>query len=130
MQVKVGIDIIEVNRIKESIDSLGEKFINRIFTPQEIAYCESKKKMRYEHYAVRFAAKEATFKAISSLFPDKYMLSWKNVETINNKEGKPQIEFVSFSAEMEKYLKNVESMDISLSHLKEYAVANVTVLIK
>ena len=72
MEIKTGIDIIEISRIKESIDELQDKFINKIYTDNEIKYCESKKNQRYQHYAARFAAKEATFKAISSFVENKY----------------------------------------------------------
>ena len=64
MRVLTGIDIIEIERIKQSIDNLENRFINEIFTPKEIEYCESKRKARYQHYAARFAAKEAIFNAI------------------------------------------------------------------
>ena len=65
MEYKVGNDIIEVERVESSIQKLGESFLNRVFTPAEIEYCESKNKMKYQHYAARFAGKEAIFKAIS-----------------------------------------------------------------
>ena len=89
MKIKSGIDIIEVDRIKKAIEDTGENFIQRVYTEQEIKYCESKNKNKYQHYAARFAVKEATFKAISTLLKDKYSISWKNVETINDDNGKP-----------------------------------------
>lgn len=64
MQIKSGIDIIEVERIKSSIDEMGDNFLNRVYTENEIQYCESKKKNKYQGYAARFAVKEAAFKAI------------------------------------------------------------------
>ncbi len=129
MQIKVGIDIIEVERIKQSIEELGESFINKIFTDEEKAYCESKKKTKYEHYSARFAVKEATFKAISTLLKDKYSISWKNIETLNDKNNKPIIHFVSLEKEVEKELNKIQSIDVSISHIKEYAIANVSILI-
>ena len=75
MKITCGTDIIEIERIKESIESLQDKFLQEIFTKQEIDYCESKKNMRYQHYAVRFAAKEAVFKAISCALEDKFEIS-------------------------------------------------------
>ena len=62
MQIKSGIDIIEVERIKSSIDEMGDNFLNRVYTENEIQYCESKKKNKYQSYAARFAVKEAAFK--------------------------------------------------------------------
>lgn len=130
MQVMVGTDIIEVDRVKKSIEDLGESFIDKVFTDKEINYCKNKKRMKFQHYAARFAAKEATFKAISELLKDKYSISWKNMQVINNEQGKPKIEFISLTKEVEKELKKIISIDLSLSHIKEYAVANVTILIQ
>ncbi|MBQ2917521.1 MAG: 4'-phosphopantetheinyl transferase superfamily protein, partial [Clostridia bacterium] len=67
MKILCGTDIIEIGRIKESIERSGEKFVNLLFTPAEIEYCESKRNAKYYHYAGRFAAKEAIFKAVSPL---------------------------------------------------------------
>ncbi len=126
MQIKSGIDIIEVERIKNSID---ENFLNKVYTENEIQYCESRKKNKYQSYAARFAVKEAAFKAISTLIKDKYSISWKNVETINDETGKPSIKFISLTKEVEKELAKIESIDVSISHLEEYAVATVNILI-
>jgi len=130
MQIKSGIDIIEVSRIQESIDDLGEKFVKKIFTEQEIKYCESKNKNKYQHYAARFAVKEAVFKAISTLLADKYSIAWKNIETINDKNGKPVVKFVSLTKEVEKELDKITSIDVSISHIKEYAVATVNAIVE
>ena len=70
MQIKSGIDIIEVERIKSSIDEIGDNFLDRVYTENEIQYCESKKKNKYQSYAARFAVKEAAFKAISTFIKD------------------------------------------------------------
>ena len=130
MKIKSGIDIIEVDRIKKAIEDTGENFIQRVYTEQEIKYCESKNKNKYQHYAARFAVKEATFKAISTLLKDKYSISWKNVETINDDNGKPKIKFISLTKELEEELDKIVSIDVSISHLKEYAVASVSVLLQ
>ena len=124
MKIKCGTDIIEISRIKKSIEDLGDIFINKIFTEDEIAYCESKKKQKYQHYAARFAAKEAMFKAISESLNDKYELCWKNYEVVCDEDGKPHINILGINTD------NIESMDISLSHCKEYATANVVILYK
>jgi holo-[acyl-carrier protein] synthase len=121
MQIKCGIDIIEISRIKESIEDMGEKFIQRVYTQKEIEYCESKKNAKYQHYAARFAAKEAFFKAISECFP-KYEITWQDIEITNDINGRPKVEL------LKNAISNIESIDISLSHCKEYAVANVTIL--
>ena len=122
MKIKCGVDIIEISRIKESIENLGERFINRVFTEKEIEYCESKKNQKYQHYAARFAAKEAVFKALSWKIEDKYAICWKDIEVVDDKQGRPSLNIIGMN------LNDIENIDISLSHCKEYAVANVTVL--
>ena len=117
MRVTCGTDIIEISRIKKAIDSL-QSFKTRIFTKNEIEYCESKNASKYEHYAARFAAKEAIYKALNK------ELSWTDVEIINNEKGKPEIRFLNNTN------LDYESIDISLSHCKEYATANVAVIYK
>ena len=89
MQIKTGIDIIEVNRIKEAIQDLDEKFLKRVYTNYEIEYCNSKNNMKYQHFAARFAAKEAVFKAISNKLKSKYDISWTDIEIKNDENGKP-----------------------------------------
>lgn len=103
---------------------MGKKFLERVFTKKEIEYCESKKAQKYQHYAARFAAKEATFKAISWKLKDKYEISWKDIEVENDKQGRPNINLIGVD------LENIEDIDISISHCKNYAVAYVTVLSK
>ena len=125
MKILTGTDIIEINRIKESIESLGENFKNKIYTEKEIEYCESKKNAKYQHYAGRFAAKEAIFKAISELLDDKFEILWKDAEILNDDQGKPRVTFTS-----KKIQEKIEDIDISISHCKEYASANVVVICK
>lgn len=121
MNITCGTDIIEVERIKKAVEKLGEKFLNRIYTQKEIEYCESKKTVKYEHYAARFAAKEAILKAISPYLRSKYDITWQDMEILNNKEGRPYT-----NLNKEKITKNIE-VDISLSHIKDYAIANCVV---
>ena len=124
MRVKCGTDIIEIDRIKDSIEKLGNPFLERVFTKKEIDYCESKNKQKYQHYAARFAAKEAVFKALSENIKDKFSVSWKDFEVVNDEQGRPKLNVYNVN------LDNIEDIDISISHCKNYAVANVTVLIK
>lgn len=124
MKVKCGVDIIEISRIKESIENIGDSFLNRVYTKREIDYCESRGKSKYEHYAARFAVKESVFKAISEMVEDKYSITWKDIETLNDEQGRPKVEIL--------LVKNskIENIDVSISHCKEYAIANVVVLLK
>ena len=124
MRVNCGTDIIEIDRVKDSIEKLGNPFLDKVFTKKEIDYCESKNKQKYQHYAARFAAKEAAFKALSENIKDKFSVSWKDFEVVNDEQGKPKLNVYNVN------LDNIEDIDISISHCKNYAVANVTVLIK
>lgn len=125
MKILTGTDIIEIERIKESIENLENKFIKEIYTEKEIEYCESRRGAKYQHYAARFAAKEAIFKAISKLLNNKYEISWKNAEVLNDENGKPYVNFINTNI-----IEKIEDIDISISHCKDYAIANVVLIEK
>lgn len=122
MKISCGTDIIEIERIKESIETMGERFLERVYTKDEVAYCESKNAQKYQHYAARFAAKEAVFKAISESFQDKYAISWRDIEVVNNEQGRPRV-ILHIQGK-----QKIESIDLSISHCKAYATANVVVV--
>ena len=122
MKITTGIDIIEIDRIKQSIEDTDGKFCTRVYTEKEIEYCESKKAQKYQHYAARFAAKEAVFKAVSPLLQNKYDIGWKDIEILNDENGRPFVNILN------KNIKCIENIDISMSHCKEYAVANVIIV--
>ena len=129
MRVSCGTDIIEIERIKKSVNGeTGEKFISTVFTGKEIEYCESKRNQKYQHYAGRFAGKEAIFKALSENI-EKYKighggnLAWHDFEILNNKDGRPKIK-------LNCNIPELESIDISISHCKDYAIANVVAIYK
>ena len=122
MKVTCGTDIIEIERVKNSIEKLGTKFLNKVFTDEEIEYCESKRSQKYQHYAARFAAKEAAFKAISWKLNDKYEITWKDFEISNDEQGRPKLNISGID------LNDIEDIDLSMSHCKQYAIANVTIL--
>lgn len=123
MKIKCGTDIVDVARFSFENKSIEEAFIKRVFTECEIEYCESKKGSKYQHYAARFAAKEAVFKAISEELNDKFEISWKNIQVKNDENGRPLIDFI------DRKFDNIKSIDLSLSHLKDYAVATCVVII-
>ena len=124
MDMTCGIDIIEIDRIKESIDTLEERFLNRIFTQNEIKYCESKNAQKYQHYAVRFSAKEAVLKALTKYLDDKFSVEWKDIEVVNDETGRPSVVINN------KIIEKIDMIDVSLSHCKQYAVANSVVIWK
>lgn len=124
MKIKCGTDIVEIERVKSSIEKLGDKFLNKVYTQEEIKYCESKGKQKYQHYAARFAVKEAAFKAVSEQIKDKYSICWKDFETTNDDNGRPNINILGINS------KQIENIDVSISHCKQYATANVVILYK
>lgn len=121
MKITTGTDIIEVNRIEESIEKFGDKFLKEIFTDKEIEYCNNKKN-KYQHYAARFAAKEAIFKAISELLDSKYDIKWTEIEILHGKNEKPV-------AHILKDIEELNDLDVSLSHIKEYATATCVAIL-
>ncbi len=122
MKIRTGTDIIEIERVKNSIEETEGKFCERVYTSKEIEYCESKKMQKYQHYAGKFSGKEAIFKAISATLKNKYEIGWKDIEILNDENGRP---FVKLN---DKFMLNIEDIDISISHCKEYAIANVIVV--
>ena len=120
MKIKTGIDIIEIERVKQSIEETDGKFCEKVYTEKEIEYCESKKIQKYQHYAARFAAKEAVLKAISQLLESKFDIEWKDIEIQNDENGRPYVNIL-------KHGVHIDNIDISISHCKTYAVASVVV---
>lgn len=110
-----GIDIVEIERIQKAIDRWGDAFLNHVFTDEEITYCQKHKKSA-QHFAARFAAKEAVYKAIDNA---RHPLGWKDIKILNDKTGKPYcvINNTDFNREIL----------ISISHSNHYAVANAFV---
>lgn len=118
----IGIDIIEVARIAKQISGESNSFVKKVFTSNEIEYCEKKIKNKAQNYAARFAAKEAFFKAIGTGWRDG--LSWKEIETTNDELGKPDIILIGKAKELAENLK-ILKIHVSVSHIKELAVAVV-----
>lgn len=120
--VSCGNDIIRISRVKDSIEQVGETFLKRVYTDEEINYCESRRMCKYQSYAARFAAKEAVYKAIA---PDTSEdVEWKTIEVKREKNGKPYIKLYGKIKELAE-IKKIESMDLSLSHDGDYAMATV-----
>lgn len=107
----IGIDIIEVERV-EKLGLKSSRFLEKIFTPREIAYC-SRKANKFQHFAARFAAKEAFFKALGKRIP------WKDVELVNLASGKPTLELASGRE------WPFRQAHVSISHLARLALAVV-----
>jgi holo-[acyl-carrier protein] synthase len=123
MKIGTGVDLIEVRRIKEAINKWQETFLNKIFTHREIRYAHEKR-FYFENLAARFAAKEAIFKAIGNL-----NLRWQDIEILNNGEGKPLV-YLNKRARMLLRKEKINQIQVSLTHTREYAVAQAVVLRK
>ena len=119
MAIYCGVDIIEIDRLKNSIENV-DGFKDRVFTAGEIAYCENRKKARFESYAARFAAKEAVMKALGTGMADG--LGWKQIEILNNDKGKPYAVLSQRALELYESMC-AKGMDVSISHCSDYAVA-------
>jgi holo-[acyl-carrier protein] synthase len=121
-----GVDIVEIFRMRDAIDRWGEAFLTRIFTPREIKYSNSRR-LSHQHFAARFAAKEAVVKAFGEA--RKHPLNWTEIEVLNDREGKPIIEFHDDALKLKK-AKKISDVIVSLSHSKNYAIANAILLKK
>lgn len=115
----IGIDLIKIQRMKDVIDKWGEKFLDRVFTENEIAYCYERKEP-YLSLAVRFAAKEALIKAMGS----EISVSLRDIEILNYDNGKPSIKVKNRLEEFFKE-KEIKHCYLSLSHEKEFGMACV-----
>jgi holo-[acyl-carrier protein] synthase len=121
MIVGTGIDIAEVPRIRQSIGRFGARFLERVFTEEEIRYCDSRAN-RFERYAARFAAKEAAMKALGTGW--NHGVRWRDCEVVRQPSGRPTIAFHGKAKEFAARL-GVKNAALSLSHTGEQAIAQV-----
>jgi holo-[acyl-carrier protein] synthase len=110
----IGIDIIEIQRIKESIEKFDKIFLNKIYTDTELEYCLSKKN-KYQHFAARFAAKEAIAKALATGWSKGF--KWKDVEIFNETSGMPN---VKLKGNLANFLGEDKLLKITMSHSEHY----------
>jgi holo-[acyl-carrier protein] synthase len=122
--IKVGTDLIEVERIKKSIQNHGENFLKKVFTEKETEYCEQFQS-KYERYAGKFAAKEAVQKALMAAYPQGFY-SLINIEILNDEKGRP---YVNLKNEIESYSRQFD-FELSVSHIKELATATIIMVKK
>ncbi len=119
-----GIDIVEIARFRKAKKKWGKNFLNKIFTESEIAYSK-KRRFQDQHFAARFAAKEAVLKA----FGDKLssIHNWQDIEILNDKSGRPYIRFHR-SAKKLKTKEKINNVILSMAHCKGHAVANAILI--
>ncbi len=116
MIVGTGVDIIEIDRIQKSIETYGEKFLEKIYTQTEVDYCSTKAD-KYRRYAARFAIKEAVYKAVMKY---DHTIAWKDISVKNDSDGAPQLEELDKLAALSAQGIMIH---VSLSHSNNYAVA-------
>jgi holo-[acyl-carrier protein] synthase len=116
----IGIDIMEIDRIRRSVEEFGERLLHRIFTEGEIAYCRDKFNI-YQHLAARFAAKEAFSKAIATGLRGAF--GWNDIEVVNDALGKPGL---VLHGRIRERLQD-HSLLLSISHSENHVVAVVVI---
>lgn len=124
MILGMGVDIVEIYRMRDAVKKWGDSFLTKIFTPREIVYSNSRR-LAHQHFAARFAAKEAVVKAFGE--PNKHPIRWTEIEVLNDGEGKPKIEFHNDALKLKKK-KKVGDVMVSMSHSDDYAIANVILM--
>lgn len=118
----VGVDLIEVERVEQSLEKYGQRFLTRIFTEREQNYCNG----RVQSLAARFAVKEAVGKALGTGIGD---VSWQEIEIVNEENGRP-ILLLHGDAQRIAHQQGLDNWTISLSHTEAYAVGMVVAVRK
>jgi holo-[acyl-carrier protein] synthase len=121
MIISIGVDIIEVRRVRETIERTP-RFAERVFTAAERAYCESRGAVAAQHYAARFAAKEAALKALQTGWSGG--ISWQDIEVLAKESGAPLISFHGRARELYEEA-GATGAHISIAHTTEHAIAEV-----
>ncbi|HYT53975.1 MAG TPA: holo-ACP synthase [Verrucomicrobiae bacterium] len=124
MIVGTGVDLAEVDRIQAALEDprIGRRFRDRVFTEKEIAYCEKKRRGKYESYAGRFAAKEAVMKALGRGWGAK--VRWLDIEVVRARSGKPEIALHNNTARLADRL-GIRRWALSITHTKQHGLAYV-----
>src|SRR5216684_1839504 len=122
MVLGLGTDLMETRRVQESIDRYGDRFLERIFTPEEIAYCQRKRKNAAESFAARFAAKEAGAKALGTGISRG--VTWIEFQVARQPGGRPVLELQGRAALLAREM-GVKTISLSLTHTGNLAMAMV-----
>ena len=121
MILGTGIDLCEVSRMQAKIQAPADEFVAQVFLPGEVAYCETKRHSA-EHFAARFAAKEAVVKALAGA--DGEGSFWQDIEIMNEPDGRPVVILHGRAKEMADAL-GVRRVFVSLTHTRDFAAATV-----
>lgn len=117
--VSIGVDIVDIGRISKNIDDINDRFINRVYTNDEINYCKNKKNISL-HFAGRLAGKEAVSKALEMSWEGG--VNWKDIEILSEENGIPRVVLYGEAKKVANKRK-IRNIKISISHEKEYAIA-------
>jgi len=118
--VSHGIDMVDCQRLSESVERHGERFLNRVFTQAELAYCRDRKR-ELEHLAGRFAAKEAVLKVLGTGWTNG--IAWDEIEILNEPSGRPVVHLHGKCRELADEL-HLAKVLISISHIETHAIAS------
>lgn len=121
MIISIGIDIVEVYRIRETIERTP-RFAERVFTPAERAYCDGKGAASAQSYAARFAAKEACLKALQTGWRGK--ITWQDIEIVSDELGVPRLLLIGEAGRLFEKM-GADRVHLSMSHTTEHAVAQI-----
>jgi len=121
MVVGLGVDLIEIERVKKAHLQHGERFIKRLYTPEEASYC-LKKKDPYPSLAGRFAAKEAVIKAFSRGFGGRW--KWTHIEVVKEPSGKPTLKLTGIMEKL-RLERKINRVHLTIAHSKRDATATV-----
>ena len=121
MIFSTGIDIVDISRFERFVRENNEPLFRRVFTSGEQTYCAAKRRSA-QHYALRFAAKEAYLKALGTGLRDG--ISWRDMEVVNDAQGKPELNLTGRAGELFRQ-NHLRRVFLSLSHDGNYAIASV-----
>lgn len=121
MIVGLGLDIAEIDRIEAAIVRHGAPFVERLYTPREVSYCE-KHRNKFERYAGRFAAKEAAMKALGTGW--RHGVRWRDIEVVREPSGKPTLLLEGVAREFADRM-GVKNISLTITHSGNFALAQV-----
>lgn len=121
MIIGTGIDVAEPTRLQQAVERYGERFLRRIFTSGEVAYCE-RRRNKWERLAARFAAKEAAMKALGTGW--RRGVRWRDVEIVNLRSGQPTLKLHGQAKKLATG-KGVRNISLSLTHTQQFVLAQV-----
>ncbi len=124
MIIGLGTDIVEIVRIGQMIERHGELFLQRVYTEEEIRYCQRRKEC-YQHFAGRWAAKEAVMKTLGTGWVRG--VGWQNIEVLTKKSGQPTIHIRGSAVDLARKM-GIHEVLITISHCRAYATATAVAL--